>query len=585
MEPKDQIKSRLPIQDVIGSYIKIERAGASFRALCPFHKEKSPSFNISPTRDAFYCFGCQKGGDIFAFVMEMEGMTFPEALKVLAEKAGVALPERHQRLPQEQDHRERLFAAMEEATKFYQALLSKNTEAKAYLAKRGLTEDTITKFRIGFVPEGWRNVYDHLMSKGFRAEDIFDARLTKKVEGKGYYDTFRSRIMFPICDGNGRVIAFTGRVWGQEFASDGTAIAKYLNSPEGELYDKSRVLFAYDRAKIPMRKADRVILVEGQMDCIMAHQAGAENTVAISGTALTEEQIKLLKRLTENISLALDADNAGINATLRSAKLAMGMGMKVSAIRVPDGKDPADYILGHKDNPLAWSEVLTKAEPVVLYLLRVYAALGLRGDDLRDRIVHDVLPVLASIPSKIQQAQLVHQVARVLQVPDEAVHADVQKIAKDPVHRTEHLTNTMDPLPKAPVVEAVSPRTRFIDELLALIEFGAASPDSGIPYAEIKSELERITREFGLTLRNIDEELRTRMLMQVECGYPANTKLADVAHELIIRIERELIHERQKSLLGEVVQREASRLDNSELLNTYRTFGNRLVALENKLKK
>lgn len=582
MEPKEIIKSRLPIQEVIGSYMKLERAGASFRGLCPFHKEKSPSFNVSPARDAYYCFGCQKGGDIFAFIMEMEGMSFPEALKVLADRSGVQLPERHQRLPQEQDQKERLYAVMEEATKFFEVNLSKNTEVREYLHRRGLTDDTIARFRIGFVPEGWRNLYDFLRGRHFDDLTIERARLTKKVEGKGYYDTFRSRIMFPINDSSGRVIAFTGRVWGEETTKDGSAIAKYLNSPEGELYDKSRVLFGYDRAKIPMRKADRVILVEGQMDCIMSHQAGAENTVAISGTALTEPQIGLLKRLTENITLALDADSAGINATLRSSKLALSLGMKVNAVRVPDGKDPADYILGHKDNPDAWNEVLAKAEAIVSYLLRVYLSLGLKGETMRDRVVHEVLPILASIPSRITQAQLVHSVARVLQVPDSAVFEDMSKIAHE--NSVHHINPHKESETRegVPPEAKLSPIERFQDELSALIEFSRETPDRSFAHDEIKAHLERIIREFELPERNIDPSMHVRMLMQVEGGYSPNANLSEIAKELLSRIERDLIKEKQKRLLSEITRAEAARVDTSEFLNSYRALAGRLVALEDK---
>jgi DNA primase len=583
MEPKEIIKSRLPIQEVIGSYMKLERAGASFRGLCPFHKEKSPSFNVSPARDAYYCFGCQKGGDIFAFIMEMEGMSFPEALKVLADRSGVQLPERHQRLPQEQDQKERLYAVMEEATKFFEVNLSKNTEVREYLHRRGLTDDTIARFRIGFVPEGWRNLYDFLRGRHFDDLTIERARLTKKVEGKGYYDTFRSRIMFPINDSSGRVIAFTGRVWGQETTKDGSAIAKYLNSPEGELYDKSRVLFGYDRAKIPMRKADRVILVEGQMDCIMSHQAGIENTVAISGTALTEPQLDLIGRLTKQIVISLDADSAGINAALRSAKLALNHGIQVLAIRVPDGKDPADYISSNVNNPTAWPEVLKNAEKIVPYLLRSYVAQGMIGESLRIRIEREVLPLVSVLTSSIERDQLAKSVAQVLDVSPSVVYEDMKRIAHE---NSIHHINIPNKMPSGDemlvVVKKINPILMIYEELLSLIEFSKETPDRSFAHDEIKAHLERIIREFELPERNIDPSMHVRMLMQVEGGYSPNANLGEIAKELLSRIERDLIKEKQKRLLSEITRAEAARVDTSEFLNSYRALAGRLVALEDK---
>jgi DNA primase len=322
--PVEQIKARLSIVDVVGSYIKLDKAGSSFKALCPFHNEKSPSFNVSPSRDAYYCFGCNRGGDIFSFVEEIEGIEFVDALKLLADRAGVTLT--HD-IKENKSEREHLASLMEEATLFYERQLLQNTAVKAYLVDRGLTEETVRSFRIGFAPLEWRAVYDHLRSKHFSDAEIEKAGLVKPTEGKEPYDRFRGRVMFPIFDANGRVVAFSGRVFGEQKNKDGSDVAKYINSPETPLYDKSSIMFGYDRAKRAIRTQNFTILVEGQMDLIMSHQAGTENTVAVSGTALTEKHLTLLKRLSDNLVFAFDADEAGLRATARAFRLALALGM------------------------------------------------------------------------------------------------------------------------------------------------------------------------------------------------------------------------------------------------------------------
>lgn len=577
-----QIKARLPIAEVVGTYVRLERAGSNFRALCPFHKERTPSFNVSPARDAYYCFGCAKGGDIFTFVQEIEGLSFPEALQVLAAKAGVQLPERSSELlNQQKGVKERLVELMETATKIFEAYLVQHNEVREYLHGRGLTDETIAKFRIGFIPLEWRALYDALRAKGFSDSEIERSRVVKKVEGKGYYDTFRGRVMFPIMDPSGRVIAFTGRVWGDQKTPDGTPVAKYLNSPEGELYDKSRVLFAYDRAKIPMRKADAAVLVEGQMDCIMAHQAGSEHTIAISGTALTPPQISLIKRLTNKIILALDADNAGVQATLRSAKIALAQDIQVRVATIPDGKDPADYIAAH---PGKWDEVLLAAEPVVPYLLRLYVKLGLHGEPLRERINKEVFPLVAAVPSRIAQAHLVLEIARLLGVREDVVWDDLKRSVREAEQEPVYDDGRGEEISAPPPRPNMSPRLRAEEELLGLLLWQEIHPEAQLPHTEVREAHARLFRELEVEPLVPNEDDASRLLIMAESQYTPEAKLQDIAAELIDRIERELLKERQEFLLREIARAESAREDTSEYMSKYRALTPRIIAVEDRMR-
>ncbi len=399
--PVEKIKDRLAISDVISWYLKLERAGGNFKAKCPFHNEKTPSFFVSPERGTYYCFGCGAKGDIFSFVEQYEGLDFRGALKLLAEKAGVPLV--YER-PQEKDQRDRHYRILSEAAAFFQAELRPGSDAAAYLQKRGLKPETIKSFRIGFVPDEWSGLYEHLKAQGFTDAEIETVGLAKRGERSGSpYDRFRGRIMFPIADTAGRIVGFSGRILKKE-----TSDAKYLNSPETPLFQKSRILFGFDRAKEAMRKRGYCILVEGQMDLVMCHQAGFENTVAVSGTALTEDHISLISRFTDKLMLVFDADSAGFKATLRSAALALSRGMEVKMAALPGDSDPADLLLSA---PAQFADALRHATHVIDYLL---AHISLRGYDKRalvKALEREVLPFIKALPSKIEQSHYVSLVA------------------------------------------------------------------------------------------------------------------------------------------------------------------------------
>jgi DNA primase len=405
--PVEQIKERLSIEDVVGSYVKLIRSGKNLKAKCPFHNEKTPSFYVSPDRGGYYCFGCGAKGDIFSFVEQFEGLDFMGALKLLAERAGVDISrskESFSNYVQAKSEKDRLYAIMEEAAVFFEKNLWHVTsddapgvlaaQARDYIKKRGLTEKTMKEFRIGFVPNEWRLLYNHLRGKGFNDAEIEKAGLAKRPERgeiasavASLYDRFRDRIMFPIFDSSGRVIAFSGRILHEDTGkkdTDGNTItaAKYLNSPDTPLYTKSTVLYGIDKAKQAIRERDYTILVEGQMDLVLSHQAGIKNTVAVSGTALADtlvvkdsgekgapnivNNLGIVRRLSTNLILAFDSDAAGRKAAMRSAGIALTLGMDVKIADLPEGKDPADLVLA---DPESWKNVLRTAKPIIEFAL------------------------------------------------------------------------------------------------------------------------------------------------------------------------------------------------------------------------
>ena len=359
----EQIKARLSVVEVVGSYFKLERAGANYRARCPFHQEKTPSFFVSPSRGRYHCFGCNRGGDLISFVEEIENLDFVGALKLLAERAGVPYSQPDPALASLKD---RLYLLHEAAVRYYSGQLKANPAALSYLAERGLTDAAIESFRLGWAPPGWRNLGAALAGQGFKEDEMVSAGLLVSASSsKPPYDRFRSRIMFPLTDTVGRAIGFSGRIFGTD---DNDQSVKYLNSPATPLYDKSRILYLYDQARLPMRAANRCVLVEGQIDAILSHQAGLAETVAVSGTALTTVHLSLIKRLTDNLIMAFDADLAGVNAGRRAIGLALAAGLEVKIAILPADRDPADLIC---ENPAAWRQAVGDAVHVIDFLLTV----------------------------------------------------------------------------------------------------------------------------------------------------------------------------------------------------------------------
>lgn len=397
MSEIDEIKSKLDIVEVIREYVPVKAAGASFQALCPFHHEKTPSFTISPDKQVWHCFGCGRGGDVFSFVMEKENLSFVETLRLLAKKAGVTLKGYDR---QEYSERNRLLDIMELAGKYYAHILgtSSGDAFRAYLEKRGLTPETIQDWHIGCSPDSWDNLYKFLKArplegKKFTDEEIFGAGLSlKKQSGAGYLDRFRDRIMFPIWDATGSLIAFTARVNPAKEKTE--KMGKYVNSPQTKVYDKSRVLFGLNKAKAAIREADLAIVVEGQMDVIACHQHGFRNVVASSGTALTDIQVGLIKRFTNNVALLFDMDQAGQLAADRGIREVLAQEMNLKVITLAAGKDPAEAL---SSNPEDFRQAVVAAKPMLeYYFTKITAGLDLDNFDNK-RLVRDKMFAMIDI--------------------------------------------------------------------------------------------------------------------------------------------------------------------------------------------
>jgi DNA primase len=462
----EEIKSRLDIVDFIQQYVRLEKTGINWRANCPFHQEKTPSFFVSKARQRWHCFGgCGDGGDIFSFLMKIEGLEFPEALAALAKRAGVEIKREDPRI---QSERNRMYAICEAAAVWFAGELQKNIAAMEYVRGRGLQEKTIADFRVGFAPDGWRNLLEHLIAKGFRADDIEKSGLAIKSDRQvsatnyqlptaTYYDRCRSRIIFPISDANGRVTAFGGRVFSDtdvsaqthadktrndaeiglrnsalsQRSSAATTAAKYINSPQTPIYDKSRTLYAFDKAKQPIREKNSCVLVEGYMDAIMSHQAGITNAVAVSGTALTDHQLRAIRRLTDTIISSFDSDSAGERAAKRSLDLAAAHDFKrlVAVIPSAEGKDPADIVV---KNSARWEAIVVGARPVMDYYFETACANhDAASPDGKKAVAADVVPHIAELANEIEKSHWVRRLADTLSVAEDAVWKEVEKSAQN----------------------------------------------------------------------------------------------------------------------------------------------------------
>lgn len=420
----NEVIERADIVEVIGRYVPLKKQGQNYTGLCPFHNEKTPSFSVSPSKQIFHCFGCGVGGNVFKFLMEIEHLTFPEAVRKLADEVGVKIPEQRQ---SESDRRamqkrNRLLKWNEFAAFYYQAVLhSKNgDEYRSYLEKRQLLEETINTFQLGGCLEGWRGLYTYLKKKGAPDEDLIELGLVSaRNNGNGCYDRFRDRLMFPIKDANGHVVAFGGRIIDAEKAPQ-----KYMNSPDSEIFHKGKMVYGLDMSKSNIRAKDQVLIVEGYMDVIACHQAGISNCVAPLGTALTEEQIKLLMRYTYNFVTAFDGDNAGVRATMKSLDLIENAGGKVRVLAIPDHKDPDEYIKAHGVE--AFQKLLDEALNSYLFRLQQFQKQH-PGDgiDVKLEVLYDVLPYLARMRHQAEIEVAIKSTAEQLFLSEQAIKTEL----------------------------------------------------------------------------------------------------------------------------------------------------------------
>ncbi len=435
--PIEEIKNRLDIVDFISGYIKLQKAGRNYKAACPFHSETSPSFMVSPERQLWRCFGCNRGGSIFDFVMEMEGVEFGDALRILAQRAGIELKKTNPELAKQLNtERNRLYQICQLANQFFikQLEAGQNGQAmKKYLAERGINQATIQEWEIGYAPQGWRSLKEFLNSRGYPDSEIEKAGLAIKSEKSNlanpYYDRFRDRIIFPITDINGQIVGFTGR---ENPNQPNQNMGKYINTPNTLIYDKSKIIYGLDKAKLAIRKNDGCILMEGQMDVIIARQEGFENAVASSGTAFSEQQLKTIKRYTNNLAMAFDMDLAGETATKKVIDLALAYGFNARVISLPAQKDPADLISQNKQK---WQKAVKSAKHLMEYYLETALANSNPATaEGKKAIANQVLPMIKKISNQVEQAHWLQILSNRLQTPESALSQELAKIQENSVN-------------------------------------------------------------------------------------------------------------------------------------------------------
>lgn len=429
-EKKEEIRERADLVEVVDDYVKLKRSGRSWKGLCPFHDEKTPSFHVTPELGIYKCFGCGASGDVFNFVMEMEGVGFVEAMRTLADRFGVSLPEADEQEFDEEHHlREGIYHALKYAGVFYHSQLTDSDEAeraRQYLQKRGYNRPIIRKYGLGYAPQTGEAFYKAALDSGLNEEYLIEAGLIKESQrGEGYYDAFRGRLMFPIFNPTGKVIAFAGRVLGNK------RTAKYINSPQTKVYNKSKVLYGINFAKNHIRKNDEVILVEGYTDVISLQQHGIENVVASSGTSLTPSQLKLLHRYGETLVMVYDSDVAGQTAMKRGINLALAEGMDVKLLELPEGDDPDSFIRQFgKDSFLEIKE--EEAEDFASYLIHKAQNEGHWDEPSeKKKVISGVLESIAHIPDKVARETFVQHLNSLTKMGDRALHEELGKILQE----------------------------------------------------------------------------------------------------------------------------------------------------------
>ncbi|MFY0546080.1 DNA primase [Brevibacillus sp. H7] len=423
----NQVRSAVDIVDVIGEYVQLKKSGRAFLGLCPFHSEKTPSFNVNAERQFFHCFGCGEGGDVFSFLMKMEQLTFPEALHKLAERAGIALPQpQKEEEPPEQTAKQVMLKAHEFVAQVYHYMLTKTpygTEAMKYLQKRGLSAQTIAEFQIGFAPDSWDFVTQLLQKRGFPQDLMVEAGLLAKSDSGRIFDRFRGRLMFPIHNTQGGVIGFGGR------SLDGS-MPKYMNSPESPLFSKSSTLFNLHRARPFIRKRKQAILLEGYVDVVSAWQAGFQQGVATLGTALTEQQAKMLRRNVDSVVVCYDGDVAGQEATAKAIHVLQQAGCTVRIAPLPQGTDPDDFIRQHGAEAFS-QQVLLQAMPVTAFRLKhLRSRHVIHDEDDRARFIKEALAVISELDSAVERDLYERQLAEDFSISLDALKLEARRVYK-----------------------------------------------------------------------------------------------------------------------------------------------------------
>lgn len=561
----DRIRTSADIFDLVSGYVQLKRSGQNYRGLCPFHSEKTPSFNVNPGKQIFKCFGCGVGGDVFQFLMEIEGLSFPEAVRLLAERNAIPLPASGVRERKSADDRKRLYALMTEAALFFRRNLKPNSAPHRYLTARRIEPPVQAGFGLGYAP-GNLALLHHLKELGYSDAEMELCGLVKKSEAGKISDKFWRRVVFPIRSLSGQTIAFGGRVLDDGFP-------KYLNSPETPLYHKSDHLYGLDVAREEIRKRDVALLVEGYFDCIVPHQFGFCNTVASLGTSLTDAQIRLLGRFTRKVVISFDSDSAGLSAALRSIDLFLQQGFHVNVLQLPEGTDPDSFLRTHGAE--AFRELLQSSAPCMEFVLSHW--MNRQRDPFsptgKQQVVNEIIPYLLKMPNRIERAEYVSRVASRLRIHESLILQEMRKRAR-PGREQLHLKS--EPAPQSPtqaetyLLHAVF-QNQTQESLLSSLDPGLFE---GLPCSEIFGkvlELRKRCKEIGVfslreQLSGASLELFDRLTLQA-LDKP-------VSKELIIRSIRALkdlqMERLSRQIQEEIVREEKNDSDAPRLLELLR---------------
>lgn len=575
------IKDKIDIVDFINEYVALKPAGVNHKGLCPFHREKSPSFMVSRERQNWHCFGCNKSGDVFSFLQEIENMEFIEALRFLANRAGVPLEEYKTDIDKSQKNR--LKEINREASRFFHSFflkMSASQKAREYIEQRGLTQETIEEWKVGFIADQWDLLTQYLLKKGFAIDDLVASGLTIKRDGansatgRGFYDRFRGRVMFPIIDIYGDVVGFTGRVLIETENSGG----KYVNTPQTVVYDKSRVVFGLHTAKQEIKSHNRIVVVEGQMDVIASHQAGMKYTVASSGTAFTEEQIALLKRYSDTMYIAFDADAAGQAAAKRGIDLALAAGMHVKIITLPEGsgKDPDEAI---KKNKQVWFESVENAQDIMeWHFAGAFKGKNIQDPHVRQSVAEMLCAEILKIIYPIERDFWLHELSSRLHVGIDVLREQLE-INKKKAKKVQTALRPQDtqPTKSAQPLVAETRIDKLLERLLALLlrfptfankELFALKIDSFVtsPFFALYDFLKTMYTTSGVlvtsTIRqNSPDNLKSSielLLLKAEqefFDYQETTTGAEISF-ILAEIQEEIKKEKRNSLLKQIQEAE-----------------------------
>ena len=565
----DELVARNPIEDVVGQYVTLKRSGGNMFGLCPFHGEKTASFSVAPDKGIYYCFGCHKGGGVINFQMEVEGMSYPDAVRALAKRAGMTVPEDEQ-YQSRYRQQERLWALMKEAGRFFNERLyaPEGAACRAYITKRGLNKSIVTQFGLGYAPDSWNSLVDAMRKKGYTDQELRDADLVGEKNGR-IYDRFRNRLMFPSIDVRGNVVGFGGRVLGQ-------GEPKYLNSNETLIFNKRKNLFGLNFAKKTKEKA--IILVEGNIDVVTLHQYGFDNAVASLGTSLTEDQVTLLTRYTEEVILTYDGDEAGQRAAKRAIPMLEKAGLKVRVLQVRDAKDPDEFLqkFGADKFRLLLADCANRVEYQLNAILQKY---DLREDDQRIEFLHESADLISALSSPVQREVYAGRVAEAAKISLDAMKLEIGRAYKRRQYQQKKKQEAIDLAP----ANSLQPKSRTI----RYDNIKSAMAEEGV-IAQILREPALLDQAKGLKAEVFSSQLLGRVYSQLKQRHDAGLDvsvavLSDFSGEEMSHITG--IGQRQQGPVSEQAFADCVRIILAEHQASSVTSEDDLLAFQNKLKE